>query len=99
MEEILFNFNLMEILKKPAVVETFVNILVCVVPIWVIVMIGLLIGWSWRPSKFRFLWTVLPGFRACRLWLACTSLSTFGFGPISKGRGKSPPFLIRYLDQ
>ncbi|KAJ4969539.1 hypothetical protein NE237_016240 [Protea cynaroides] len=88
MEEILFNFNLMEILKKPAVVETFVDILVCVVPIWVAVMIGLLIGWSWRPrwtglvflglrSKFRFLWTAPPGFGARRLWLACTALSAF----------------------
>ncbi|KAJ4977701.1 hypothetical protein NE237_008481 [Protea cynaroides] len=88
MEEILFNFNLMEILKKPAMVETFVDNLVCIVPIWVVVMIGLLIGWSWRTwwtglvflglrSKFRFLWTAPPGFGACRLWLACTTLSAF----------------------
>ncbi|XP_043687726.1 uncharacterized protein LOC122638937 [Telopea speciosissima] len=88
MEEIHFNFNLMEILKKPAVVETFVDILVCAVPIWVAVMIGLVIGWSWRPrwtglvflglrSKFRFLWTAPPGFGARRLWLAFTALSAF----------------------
>ncbi|XP_042513427.1 uncharacterized protein LOC122088287 [Macadamia integrifolia] len=88
MEEILCNFNLMEFMKKPAVVETFFDILVCVVPIWVAVMIGLVIGWSWRPrwtslvllglrSKFRFLWTIPPGFGVHRLWLAFTALSAF----------------------
>ncbi|XP_042486733.1 uncharacterized protein LOC122066955 [Macadamia integrifolia] len=88
MEEIYFNFNVMEILKKPAVFETFVDILVCAVPIWVAVMIGLVIGWSWKPrwtglvflgfrSKFRFLWTAPPGFGARRLWLAFTALSAF----------------------
>lgn len=52
-------------------------------------MIGLLIGWSWRPrwtglvflgfrSKLRFLWTAAPpGFGARRLWLAFTALSAF----------------------
>ncbi|CDY10698.1 BnaA05g16640D [Brassica napus] len=49
-------------------------------------MIGLLIGWSWRPrwtglvylglrSKLRFLCTVPPGFGARRVWLAFTALS------------------------
>ncbi|AEE76714.1 Polyketide cyclase/dehydrase and lipid transport superfamily protein [Arabidopsis thaliana] len=51
-------------------------------------MIGLLIGWSWRPrwtslvylgfrSKLRFLCTVPPGFGARRIWLAFTALSAF----------------------
>lgn len=78
----------MEFWKKPTVTETFVDILLCAVPIWLAVMIGLLIGWSWRPrwtsliflglrSKFRFLWTAPPGFGARRLWLAFTALSAF----------------------
>uniref|UniRef100_A0A2P2JKZ9 START domain-containing protein n=1 Tax=Rhizophora mucronata TaxID=61149 RepID=A0A2P2JKZ9_RHIMU len=81
-------FDLMEFLKKPSVAETFVDILLCAVPIWLAVMIGLVIGWSWRPrwtglvflgmrSKFRFLWTAPPGFGARRLWLAFTALSAF----------------------
>ena len=81
-------FDLMEFLKKPSIVETFVDILLCAVPIWLAVMIGLVIGWSWRPrwtgliflglrSKFRFLWTAPPGFGARRLWLAFTALSAF----------------------
>ncbi|CAL1396472.1 unnamed protein product [Linum trigynum] len=81
-------FDLMELLKNPSITETFVDILLCAVPIWLAVMIGLLIGWSWRPrwtglvflglrSKVRFLWTAPPGFGARRLWLAFTALSAF----------------------
>ncbi|CAN6884075.1 unnamed protein product, partial [Brassica oleracea] len=54
------------------------DILLCSVPI----MIGLLIGWSWRPRwtglvylGLRFLCTVPPGFGARRVWLAFTALS------------------------
>lgn len=79
---------LIQSLKKPSFTETFVDILLCAVPIWLAVMIGLLIGWSWRPrwtgliylgfrSKLRFLWTAPPGFGARRLWLAFTALSAF----------------------
>ncbi|XP_002517011.2 uncharacterized protein LOC8280167 [Ricinus communis] len=81
-------FDLMEFLKRPSITETFVDILLCAVPIWLAVMIGLVIGWSWRPrwtglvflglrSRFRFLWTAPPGFGARRLWLAFTALSAF----------------------
>lgn len=69
-----------------SVTETIVDILLCSVPIWLAVMIGLLIGWSWRPrwtglvylglrSKLRFLCTVPPGFGARRVWLAFTAFS------------------------
>ncbi|KAG7632257.1 START domain [Arabidopsis suecica] len=78
----------MDFFNKPSVTETFVDVLLCAVPIWVAVMIGLLIGWSWRPrwtslvylgfrSKLRFLCTVPPGFGARRIWLAFTALSAF----------------------
>lgn len=78
----------MELLKKQSITETFVDVLICVVPIWLAVTIGLTIGWSWRPrwtglvllgfrSKFRFIWTAPPGFGARRLWLAFTALSAF----------------------
>ncbi|KAM7485236.1 hypothetical protein LguiA_001245 [Lonicera macranthoides] len=82
---------LMEFINKPAIVETFVDILLCAVPIWMAVMIGLVIGWSWRPrwtgilflglrSKLRFAWTAPPGFGARRIWLAFTALSAFSVG-------------------
>lgn len=81
-------FDMMEFLKRPSITETLVDILLCAVPIWLAVMIGLVIGWSWRPrwtglvflglrSKFRFIWTAPPGFGARRLWLAFTALSAF----------------------
>lgn len=83
-------FDLADFLRKPSLTETFVDILLCAVPIWLAVMIGLVIGWSWRPrwtslvylglrSKLRFLLTALapPGFGARRLWLAFTALSVF----------------------
>lgn len=83
-------FDLADFLKKPSLMETFVDILLCAVPIWLAVMIGLFIGWSWRPrwtgllylglrGKFRFLWTAPapPGFGARRLWLAFSALSAF----------------------
>lgn len=81
-------FDLMEFMKRPSIAETLVDILLCAVPIWLAVMIGLVIGWSWRPrwtglvflglrSKFRFIWTAPPGFGARRLWLAFTALSAF----------------------
>ncbi|KAI9119464.1 hypothetical protein K1719_009340 [Acacia pycnantha] len=81
-------FDPVEFFKKPSIIETFVDILLCAVPIWLAVMIGLAIGWSWRPrwtsivfigcrSKFRLLWTAPPGFGARRLWLAFTALSAF----------------------
>ncbi|KAK2972947.1 hypothetical protein RJ640_022004 [Escallonia rubra] len=82
---------LTELVNRPAIVETFVDILLCAVPIWLAVMIGLVIGWSWRPrwtglvflglrSKLRFAWTIPPGFGARRMWLAFTALSAFSVG-------------------
>ncbi|XP_010532604.1 PREDICTED: uncharacterized protein LOC104808596 [Tarenaya hassleriana] len=81
-------FDLMDFLRNPSVTETFVDILLCAVPIWLAVMIGLLIGWSWRPrwtglvylgfrSKLRFLWIAPPVFGARQLWLAFSALSAF----------------------
>ncbi|XP_065047826.1 uncharacterized protein LOC135678678 [Musa acuminata AAA Group] len=80
--------DFVDLMKKPAVAETLIDILLCAVPIWVAVMIGLVIGWSWRPrwtgllflglrSKLRFLWTAPPGLGARRLWFAFTALSVF----------------------
>ncbi|CAH2041077.1 unnamed protein product, partial [Thlaspi arvense] len=95
------SFNFMDVVKRPEIVETLVDILVCAVPIWLAVMIGLVIGWSWRPrwsgliylgfrSKLRFVWTAPPGFGARRLWLALTAISAFSVGRRlwSRFRGK-----------
>ncbi|KAK6145985.1 hypothetical protein DH2020_019854 [Rehmannia glutinosa] len=96
------NNNALEFFNYPAVMEAFVDILVCAVPIWLAVMIGLLIGWSWRPrwtglvflgfrSKLRFIWTLPPGLGARRFWLAFTALSAFSLcrGLWFRSRGMS----------
>ncbi|GFP94125.1 star-related lipid transfer protein 7 mitochondrial [Phtheirospermum japonicum] len=96
------NDNVPEFFNYPAIMEAFVDILVCAVPIWVAVMIGLLIGWSWRPrwaglvflgfrSKLRFIWTLPPGLGARRFWFAFTALSAFSLcrGIWFRSRGAS----------
>ncbi|XP_057783288.1 uncharacterized protein LOC131001094 isoform X2 [Salvia miltiorrhiza] len=97
-----FNNNAMDFFNSTAVMEAFVDVLVCAVPIWVAVMIGLLIGWSWRPrwsglvflglrSKLRYVWTLPPGLGARRFWLAFTALSAFSLcrGLWFRSRGMS----------
>lgn len=109
MSEIYSNFT--EILKKPAVIETLIDLLLVTVPIWLAVMIGLVIGWSWRPrwtglvflglrSRFRFLWTVPPGLGARRVWFAFTALSAFSVcGKIlSNFRRKDPVLNVDDVD-
>ncbi|KAL7222729.1 hypothetical protein ACSBR1_024432 [Camellia fascicularis] len=70
----------------PGLAETFLDVLLSSVPIWLAVMIGLVIGWSWCPrwtgllyfglrSKPRFAWTAPPGFGAWRFWLIFTAFS------------------------
>ena len=79
------------LLRRPAVAEMAVDVLLCAVPIWAAVMIGFVVGWSWRPrwtgllflglrSRLRLLW-VPPGLGARRLWLACTALSACSVAP------------------
>nr|XP_043629440.1 uncharacterized protein LOC122600747 [Erigeron canadensis] len=92
MEDQNYLVNLIDFVNKPALIETFVDIFLCVVPIWLAVMIGVVIGWAWTPrwtslvflgfrSKLRgFAWTAPPGFGARRLWLAFTALSAFSVG-------------------
>jgi hypothetical protein len=86
MEEVYTWF--VDFVRRPAVAEVALDAVLCAVPIWLAVMIGLVIGWSWRPrwtglvflglrSKLRFAWTAPPGFGARRLWLAFTALSVF----------------------
>ncbi|CDO99168.1 unnamed protein product [Coffea canephora] len=83
-----FNQTVRDMFRSQTVLETFVDVLLCLVPIWLAVTIGLFIGWSWRPrwtgllflglrSKFRFAWTVPAGFGARQLWFAFTAFSAF----------------------
>ena len=80
-----------ELMTRSAVAETILDVLLCAVPIWLAVTIGLVIGWSWRPrwtglvflglrGRLRWakwIWTFPLGFGARRIWLAFTALSAF----------------------
>lgn len=70
--------DITEILRSSVVMETAVDMLLCAVPISMAVIIGMIIGWSWRPrwtgilffglrNKLRFF--IPPGFGARRIWL------------------------------
>ncbi len=54
-------------------------------PIWISVTVGLIVGWSWKPrwvsllvvalrSRSRLPWLLLPGFGARQLWMTLTAL-------------------------
>lgn len=73
---------------KPAVLETAADMMFFMVPIWVALAIGFIVGWSWKPnwvsliilgirSRPRLVWETPPGFGARRLWLAMTAVSAF----------------------
>jgi hypothetical protein len=47
---------------KPAVLETAADVMMCLVPIWVAITVGLIVGWSWKPRCF---------------WLAMTAVSAY----------------------
>lgn len=76
------------LLGKPAVMETAADMMFCMVPIWVAVAVGLVVGWSWKPqwvsiflmgvkSRPRLVWETPPGFGARRFWLAMMAVSAF----------------------
>jgi len=68
--------------------ETAADMMFCMVPIWVAVALGLLVGWSWKPqwvslfimgikTRPRLVWETPPGFGARRFWLAIMAISAF----------------------
>ncbi|KAI4342692.1 hypothetical protein MLD38_027284 [Melastoma candidum] len=86
-------FDPSDFFRRPSSLsEALIDLVLCAVPIWLSVMIGLLIGWSWRPrwttlvylglrSRLRLLLASAAAapsiFGARRLWLAFTALSAF----------------------
>lgn len=71
---------------KSSMLDTVLEFSACLVPLWVAVLVGLLLGWAWKPkwvsllflglrSRPRLLWTTPPGFGARRIWLAITAFT------------------------
>lgn len=76
--------------SKPAVLETCADVMMTMVPIWMAITIGLVVGWSWKPrwvsffvlgmrTRPRLVWSTPPGFGARRIWLALTAITAFPF--------------------
>ncbi|CAM8985601.1 unnamed protein product [Rhodiola kirilowii] len=45
---------LMDVLRKPSFLEVVGDLMLVLGPIWVAVVVGVLIGWSWRPKWVNF---------------------------------------------
>lgn len=67
-----------------AFLEVFLDMCLLMVPIWLAIATGLVLGWSWKPrwvsllvvalrSRPRLAWSLPPGLGARRLWLAATA--------------------------
>lgn len=76
------------LLEKSSVLETLLDFSASLVPFWLAILIGLIVGWAWKPrwvsllflglrSRPRLLWTTPPGFGARRIWFAMTAFTTF----------------------
>eukprot|EP00271_Cylindrocystis_brebissonii_P005019 TRINITY_DN16975_c0_g1_i1.p1 TRINITY_DN16975_c0_g1~~TRINITY_DN16975_c0_g1_i1.p1 ORF type:complete len:872 (+),score=132.90 TRINITY_DN16975_c0_g1_i1:1242-3857(+) len=64
--------------------DAIMDILFLLLPIWLSVLVGLIVGWTWRPrwagllvvalrSRPRLAFGLPPGFGARRIWLAATA--------------------------
>lgn len=76
--------------SKPAVLDTCADLMASMMPIWMAIAIGLVVGWSWKPrwvsffvlglrTRPRLVWSTPPGFGARRIWLALTAFAAFPF--------------------
>ncbi|GAV75108.1 hypothetical protein CFOL_v3_18587 [Cephalotus follicularis] len=41
---------LLEILKKPTIGDVFSELMMFVAPLWIAVIVGILVGWAWKPK-------------------------------------------------
>ncbi|XP_057969690.1 uncharacterized protein LOC131158814 [Malania oleifera] len=41
---------LLEILRRPSIWDIWVDLILFVAPLWIAVLVGVLVGWAWKPS-------------------------------------------------
>ncbi|KAH9322076.1 hypothetical protein KI387_016715, partial [Taxus chinensis] len=61
--------------QREAVVDTLLDIVMCAVPVWLAVMIGLVVGWAWKPKWAGLLFV---GLRSLRPQLLLAAPHGFG---------------------
>ncbi|KAI5061041.1 hypothetical protein GOP47_0023546 [Adiantum capillus-veneris] len=73
--------------KSSSLLEAMVDLSANMVPLWVAVLIGLFVGWIWKPrwvsllflgvrGRHRLVWTSPPGLGVRRFWIALTASVT-----------------------
>ena len=45
-----FGSVLSEILQRPTIVDVLNEFMMLIVPLWVVVFVGVLVGWAWKPK-------------------------------------------------
>eukprot|EP01018_Ginkgo_biloba_P013144 Gb_27588 [translate_table: standard] len=81
--------SMQKIFHSQAMVETLLNIVLCLVPVWLAVMIGLIVGWAWKPKWASLIFVGLRssrsqlvlsspfGFSARRIWFVLSAMMGF----------------------
>eukprot|EP00252_Welwitschia_mirabilis_P011342 TRINITY_DN254_c0_g1_i2.p1 TRINITY_DN254_c0_g1~~TRINITY_DN254_c0_g1_i2.p1 ORF type:complete len:423 (+),score=53.21 TRINITY_DN254_c0_g1_i2:402-1670(+) len=69
--------------KRPAMAETFVDLVMVVIPVWVAVMLGLIVGWAWRPRWAGFLFVGVRGLKGITPGVSAFLTALFGFPILS----------------
>nr|GLL27463.1 uncharacterized protein LOC109179992 [Ipomoea trifida] len=63
---------LLGILQKPTIGDVIIEMMLFMAPIWIAIVVGVLVGWSWRPS-----WASLSGVKDCFDSTLSSSSKTF----------------------
>ncbi|KAL8150327.1 hypothetical protein V2J09_020135 [Rumex salicifolius] len=76
---------LLGILERPTLWEVLLDLIIVAVPLWIAVIVGVVIGWSWKPRWANFTWKLcipsfvsIPGFSSLKQQLpAFVPLNSF----------------------
>jgi hypothetical protein len=52
-----------QVFQRQAMVDTLMDVVMCLVPVWLAVIIGLIVGWAWKPRWASFIFMGLRSFR------------------------------------
>nr|GMC97854.1 StAR-related lipid transfer protein 7, mitochondrial [Ipomoea batatas] len=63
---------LLGILQKPTIGDVIIEMMLFMAPVWIAIVVGVLVGWSWRPS-----WANLSGVKDCFDSTLSSSSKTF----------------------
>ncbi|KAF5734368.1 hypothetical protein HS088_TW16G00817 [Tripterygium wilfordii] len=76
---------LLEILGRPTIGDVLSDLMIYMAPLWIGVIVGVLIGWTWKPTWANLGWEMLNSSisKASRETASSSSESPIGFGSFS----------------